>query len=218
MRLAGSFDIGSWLAVRDDVPTESGATRDGWVDVVVQVVRAEHAADVIDPIAPIVRATIQHGIGAVHPGAIGTLQHWPTPMLTATVVTIEGAAAPPSESTDVRLMPSGVDPDRVAIGLVDAPHLGVGCEVRYGVPTGDRDVPELVGVSLAFRGERGVVRILAEPTLPALVPRLVDDLRGLAACVELESEAGEPAWERGTTELAPLRPDASERWTVEGVT
>jgi hypothetical protein len=215
MRLAGDFDVRRWLALRDDFPTESGATREEWIDVVVEAMREEHGAERIDPLAGAIRAAIGHGIDSVDPSALMTLQHWPTPMLTATVVTIEGVLAPPDETADVVLVPGDADPERVRVGLVDAPGLGVGSEIRYAVPTGQVEVPELVGISMAFRGPIGTIRVTARPTVPALALLLADDLRGLVAGIALEPEGDEAPWERATLELAPMRPEAPELWAVD---
>lgn len=215
MRLAGDFDVRRWLALRDDFPTETGTTREGWIDVVVDAMRAEHGAERIDPIAAPIRAAIGHGIDAVDADALATLQHWPTPMLTATIVTIEGVLAPAAETADVALVPDDADPERVRVGLVDAPGIGVGSEIRYAVPTGQVEVPELVGISMAFRGPSGVLRVMARPTVPALALVLVEDLSGLVAGIALEPEDGETPWQRATLELAPMRPEEPELWALD---
>ncbi|GAA2171295.1 hypothetical protein GCM10009846_04620 [Agrococcus versicolor] len=215
MRLAGDFDVRRWLALRDDFPTESGTTRDAWIEVVVDAMRQEHGDELVEPLVAAIRAAIGHGIDAVEPDALATLQHWPTPLLTATIVTIEGVLASPSETADVVLVPGDADPERIRVALVDAPGIGVGSEIRYGVPTGDAEVPELVGVSMAFRGPTGALRVTARPTVPALALRLVDDLRGLVAGISLEAEGDEAPWQRSTLELAPMRPEEPELWAMD---
>ncbi|ROR65993.1 hypothetical protein [Agrococcus jenensis] len=180
--------------------------REAWLDAATEAgVAASAHWELTEP--AFVRATVEHALSKRAPQDVLALQLWPDDAPIAGVVRVSTHDAEGLEAVAARLASSGA----ARIDRIDG-AMGAGCEWLHLAPIPGESEDGLVGWQAVFAGDEVDVLVTLEPTVPQLLPALLDDARALAADLVIEVD-GRPMRALALPERLGL--EVGESWAPE---
>lgn len=153
--------------------------REAWLDVATATATAASGHWMLDDPA-FLRATIEHALELRTPHDVLALQLWPAEAAIAGLLRVAAHDAEGVEAVAARLASSGTRIDRLAGAMGD------GCEWLHAAPIPGEERDGLLGWQAVFAGTEVDVLITLEPTVPQLLPSLLDHARALAMDLVIE--------------------------------
>lgn len=186
-----------------DVPFD----REAWLDAATETaVAASSHWGLDDP--GFVRAMVEHALSQRAPQDVLALQLWPDDTAIAGVVRVSTHDAEGLEAVAARLAHSGAE----RIDRIDG-AMGAGCEWLHVAPIPGEPAEGLLGWQAVFAGAEVDVLVTLEPTVPQLMPMLLDDARALAMDLVIEVDGRAM---RALDLPQRLGLEAGETWVPEG--
>ena len=183
-----------------------GVDRERWLDGAVATARrvVDHWGGIDDSF---LRATIEHALAQRTDADVLALQLWPDDAMLTGLVRVSVHDAEGAPAVAHRLEQSGA----ARIDRIDG-AMGAGCEWLHVGPLPGEEEASLVGWQALFAGESVDVLVSLEPTVPQLLPVLLDDARALAQDVAVWVD-GEPV--RAVDVASLLGIGYGEAWSTE---
>lgn len=181
--------------------------REAWLDDATRIAVAASAHWALDD-ADFIRSTLEHALSQRAPQDVLALQLWPADAAIAGVVRVSAHDAEGLDAVAARLESSGA----ARIDSVEG-AMGAGCEWLHTAPIPGDGQQGLLGWQAVFAGSDVDVLVTLEPTVPQLVPALLDDARALAMDLVIEVD-GRPM--RALDLPQRLGFGVGETWAPEG--
>ena len=162
------------------LPPLDAPRRDAWLDGATATALAASAHWELSDLA-FVRATIEHALSMRVTQDVLALQLWPSDAPITGVVRVSTHDAEGLDAVAARLASSGAE----RIDRIDG-AMGGGCEWLHVAPIPGEREDGLLGWQAVFAGDEVDVLVTLEPTVPQLLPMLLDHARALAMDLVIE--------------------------------
>lgn len=195
-------DESRWITIPRDL---AGSERAAWTATAVRT--AEQASTHWDrPAADLVPQIVEHALDTRGDGDGFVLQFWPDVIPAAVLVRVDVSEAPERDAIAEQLRGEVLS----RVEQFSSRGLGPGYEWLHSAPLPGAEVDALLGTQYLFIGDRLMVVVTLDATLPTVFPFVIDEVREFVAGIEL-TDAGRPWTARALPVDVGTRPDL-EAW------